>query len=158
MSPAHHLSVNQRLDATRQHEAPQGGERGDTVLLGKDRRATVLVVDDDGEAVGIDVHPVDRTHKVGTGIFHRCLTPAEAPLEEAWLEAQKEARLIVERREQVLAQLLELAPLLVVMGYADLGARSLALPEVLMLEVKVELVGEDPPRALEALTVALAHA
>ena len=57
-----------------------------------------------------------------------------------------------------MAQLLELAPLLVVMGYADLGARSLALPEVLMLEVKVELVGEDPPRALEALTVAFAHA
>ena len=45
------------------------------------------------------------------------------PLEEAWLEAQKEARLIVERREQVLAQLLELAPLLVVMGVVSFTSR-----------------------------------
>ena len=143
-----HLGVDERLDTARKearHDVGNRGALGEQVVLGGEaQRRLVLVVDDDGLAVGVDVHAVDGALDPHARVLDAVAGTAEVPLEEARLVAGEKPGLVAEVVLEVGEQARDLAVLLAVVGDEGLEGRGAVLaPDlVLVREVLAELVVE----------------
>ena len=171
MHATHHLAIDERLDAAGQaiRGSPLlvrlalrsicGGMHGrHAVLLGKAVWPLVLVIDDHGLLVGINVHAVDGAANPSPGVFHRLVLRTKVPLEEARLEAYKEARLVVERGLEVVPELFKLRLVCGVVGNKGLVAAALSLAQTLVAKVLLKLGEKDLVRVRKARRIVLKHA